>query len=230
MPVRPPQRAVPESGASRTGVGPAVMLVAVLGPALLAFGVAGLVPPMRGLDAPPLAFRLVTVPWLLPGAWMTYRGCAEFRREWRTVEQSGPSRKAIRRALIDRQGELYGFRPPWSRPVLWNWAVGLSGLFQAAAGLGGFLLGLVGGWLALTGEEGPGELLTSAAVVVAGSWVCSTGARRYGRRAVPGWCMEAKRTAVSVRLRRRLETLVVFGLAATWLVVGQIILAFDLAG
>ena len=42
--------------------------------------------------------------------------------------------------------------------------------------------------------------------------------------------MEAKRTAASVRLRRRLETLVVFGLAATWLVVGQIILAFDLAG
>ncbi len=148
----------------------------------------------------------------------------------RPGQQAGPPPAVIRHALLDRYRRFYLRYPPWSRPVLREWAIGLSGLFQAVAGLGGLLLGLVGGWLALSGEEGPGELLTSAAVVVAGAWVCLTGLRRYGRRAVPEWCMEARRVVVGVRLRRRLETLVVCGVALTWLVVGRVILAFDLAG
>jgi len=212
------------------GVGRGVMMLAVLGPALLALGVAGLVPPLRGLDAPPPAFRFAAVPWLLPGAWLTYRAFAAFRGAWRAAEQAGPPRAAIRHALLDRYGRFYLKYPPWSRPVLREWAIGLSGLFQAVAGLGGLLLGLVGGWLALSGEEGPGELLTSAAVVVAGVWICLTGLRRYGRRSDPAWCMDARRVAASVRMHRRLETLVVCSVVITWLAVGQVILAFDLAG
>lgn len=66
------------------------MASAVLGPALLALGLAGLVPPASGLDALPTAYRMVTVPWLFPGAWLTYRAFAEFRRTWRAAEHAGP--------------------------------------------------------------------------------------------------------------------------------------------
>jgi len=42
--------------------------------------------------------------------------------------------------------------------------------------------------------------------------------------------MEAKRVAVSVQLRRLLETLAVWSVVIIWLLVGQIVLVFNLAG
>jgi hypothetical protein len=210
-------------------VSPAAAMFAVLGPALLALGVAGLVPPMHGLDAPPMLFRYITVPWLLPGAVATYRAAAAFRSAWRTAEHSGPSPKVIRRTFLERLGKLYGIHVPRSR-VLREWMIGLSGLLQSVAAGVAFLIGLIGSWLGLSGQEGLGELLTSAAVVVASAWICITGVRRFGRRAVPEWCMEAKRVAVSVRLRRLLETLAVWSVVIIWLLVGQIVLVFNLAG
>ncbi|MCA1676446.1 MAG: hypothetical protein LC799_31165, partial [Actinobacteria bacterium] len=171
--MRPRPWAVPTSGAgSGMGVGPAVMVLAVLGPALLALGVAGLVPPVRGFDAPPSAFRYVTVPWLLPGGWLTYRAFATFRQAWRTVEEAGPSRETIRRVLLERQGELYSRHPPWSRPVLWEGAIDCPGCFKRLSAPVVSCSGSSAAGSRCVGRKAPGELLTSAAVVVAGGWVC----------------------------------------------------------
>lgn len=107
----------------------------------------------------------------------------------------------------------------------------MSGLFQAAAAGLALFLALISCWVALTnGEEDAGTFLVSLAAVVAAIWAGVTGARRYARRTDPQWCMEAKRVAASVRLHRRLETLMVCGVALTWLAVGELILALDLAG
>ena len=118
-------------------------------------------------------------------------------------------------------------RPPGPADVP-DIAIAMSGLFQAAAASVALLIGLVVSWLAL--NEDPGKLLTGAAVAITSIWALVTGARRYLRRAGPGWCMESQRVAASVRLHRRLETLAVCGMAITWLAVGQIFLVFDLAG
>ena len=223
---------VDPDAASGVGVGPVALVLAFLGPALVALGVAGLVPPYHGLDAPPTGYRYVTIPWLLPGMVMIAVVLARFRRAWRAADGAAPDMETLREEFLVRLGQSVldrDLQVSWTR-FSRQAAMALSGLFQAVAGGVALLIGLIGISLALSGEEGPGELLTFAAVVVAAVWVCLTGVRRYGRRSYPEWSMEAKRVASSVRLHRRLETLTILGVALTWLIVGQIIVALDLAG
>lgn len=207
-------------------------VLAVAGPALLALGISGLVPPATGMDAPSTTFRLVTIAWLLPGAWATAHAWRAFRRAWQEAEEGQPSREAIHHAYMVRFGEsLLGQDRRIDAKRFWgNNLVGVSGLLQAVIGCLGLMIGLIIVSVALGGDEGAGELLTAVGAVVGSLWITLTGVRRFARRASPGWCMETKRAATSVQLHRRLETLMMCGAATTFIAVGQVLLVFDLAG